>query len=74
MVVGTSTGTGRGEHNEGINMKYAKALVAAFVAGGTAFGTYSVDGSVSGQDWLGVLAAAVVAGGTVWAVPNKQAA
>jgi hypothetical protein len=55
-------------------MKYAKAIAAAVVAGGTAFGTYSVDGSVSGADWVGVLVAALAGAGVVWGVPNKQAA
>jgi len=55
-------------------LKYAKAIVAGVVAGSSTFGVYSVDGSVSGQDWLGVLLTAVAAGVAVWGVPNKSEA
>jgi hypothetical protein len=55
-------------------LKYAKAIAAGLVAAATAFGTFSVDGSVSGQDWLGIIVAALAGAGVVWGVPNKQAA
>lgn len=51
--------------------KYAKAVVAAIVAGLGVVLTGLDDNSVSGQEWLSALVAFLGALGVVWAVPNK---
>lgn len=51
---------------------YAKALVAALVAGLTALGTALADGNVEPVEWTGVIVAFLVALGAVFAVPNKD--
>lgn len=51
---------------------YRKAVAAAIVAFGGALATASIDGGVSAGEWFGIVAAALVAGGGVYAVPNTQ--
>ena len=53
--------------------KYAKAVVGALVAGLGTLGTALADDHITGQEWVGVVAATVVALGVVWSVPNKSA-
>lgn len=48
---------------------YAKAVLAAGIAGGTAL-VSSLDGGVSGQEWVVIVVAALVGLGGVYAVPN----
>ena len=55
-------------------MTYAKAVVAAVLAGLAALGTALADGHVTGVEWTIVAAAALTALGTVWGIPNKTAA
>jgi len=50
---------------------YAKAVLAAAIAGLGALGTALTDGSVSTAEWVAVASAVVVALGVVWGVPNK---
>jgi hypothetical protein len=50
---------------------YAKAIVAAVVAGGGVLGTALADGTVTPGEWLGVALAALAALGVTAAVPNK---
>ena len=52
---------------------YAKAVVAALLAGLGALGTALVDNQVSPAEWVGVAGAALAALGLVYAVPNKPA-
>jgi hypothetical protein len=52
--------------------RYAKAIVGALVAAGTAWGTAVSDGSVTAQEWGGVVVAFLVALGVVWATPNAE--
>lgn len=51
-------------------MKYAKLVVAAVAAGAVALQAALTDSTVTGQELLAVLLAALGAAG-VWAVPNK---
>lgn len=54
-------------------MKYAKAVVAAGVAGLGALGSAMLDDHVTYAEWLFVLGAVVAALGAVARVPNKDA-
>lgn len=51
---------------------YAKAIVGAAVAGLGAAGTALTDGVVSGQEWVAIASATLVALGVVFGVPNKD--
>lgn len=50
--------------------KYAKAIVAALIAGLTALGTALTDETVTTAEWTAVAVATLVALGAVWGVPN----
>lgn len=52
---------------------YAKALIAALVAGLSALQVASNDNTVTAAEWVQVASATVAALGLVWAVPNKPA-
>lgn len=54
-------------------LHYAKAITGALVAGLTALGTALDHDGVTGQEWVGVGIAFLVALGLVWAVPNTPA-
>jgi hypothetical protein len=54
-------------------MKYAKALVAAVLAGLTAIGTGLTDDVLTQAEWVAAAIAFVGAGGAVWGIPNAQA-
>lgn len=49
----------------------AKAYIGAAIAGLTATSTALDDGTVTLPEALGIVVAALVAFGAVWAVPNK---
>lgn len=51
---------------------YAKAFVGAAVAGLGAAGTALTDGVISGQEWVAIASATIVALGVVFGVPNKD--
>ncbi|MEV4670956.1 hypothetical protein AB0K34_04815 [Actinomadura sp. NPDC049382] len=51
---------------------YAKAVVAAVVAGGTALGTALADDKVTSGEWVGVALAVLGALGITYAVPNAR--
>lgn len=51
---------------------YAKSIVAAVVAGGTALGTALADDTVTTGEWVGVALAVLGALGIVAAVPNAR--
>jgi hypothetical protein len=51
--------------------KYAKAIVAAFVAAAASLGTAAQDGIITSQEWIVIVAAGIAALGVTWAVPNK---
>ncbi len=51
---------------------YAKALVAAGLAGLGALGTALVDNQVSSAEWVGVASATLAGLGLVYAVPNRR--
>lgn len=53
--------------------QYAKALVAALVAGLGAIATALDDNSLSAQEWVTAAIAFLVALAAVWAIPNKSA-
>lgn len=50
---------------------YAKALVAALIAGLAALATALDDSQVSAQEWVTAAVALLTALGAVWAVPNR---
>lgn len=52
--------------------KYAKAIIAALIAGLGILGEGLTDGSLSGQEWIAAAVAALVALGGVYLVPNKS--
>jgi len=52
--------------------KVAKALTALVAGASAAVVTAAQDGTVTGYEWLTVLAAAVVAGYAVYRVPNAE--
>lgn len=52
--------------------KYAKAIVAAVVAGGTALGTALADDVVTTGEWVGVALAVLGALGITYVVPNAK--
>lgn len=52
-------------------MKYAKAIVAAAVAGLGSLGTALGDNVVSGQEWVTITSVTLVALGAVWGITNK---
>lgn len=55
-------------------MRYAKAIVGAAIAGlSSLHQAWDADG-VTGQEWVGVAVATLVALGAIWAVPNKAPA
>jgi hypothetical protein len=54
--------------------KYAKAIIAALIAGLGILGEGLTDGSLSGQEWIAAAVAALVALGGVYLVPNRAAA
>lgn len=49
----------------------AKAIAAAVVAFGGALVTAASDGGVVANEWWVILGSTVVAGGSVWVIPNK---
>lgn len=51
---------------------YAKAILATMIAALGALGTALADERVTGAEWTGIIAAALVAGSVVWAVPNAD--
>jgi len=51
---------------------YAKAVVAALIAGLTAAGTALTDETMTSTEWTVVVVATLVALGAVWGVPNAQ--
>lgn len=53
--------------------KYAKAVAGGLAGGLATLSALWADGSLTGQDWLAALVAALGATGLVWAVPNKKA-
>lgn len=53
---------------------YAKAIIAAIIAGLGALGTALADSHLDPAEVVGVLTAAVVAGSVVWRVPNADLA
>ena len=53
-------------------LAYAKAIVAAVVAGAGVLGTALADNHVTPGEWLGVALAALAALGVTAAVPNKS--
>lgn len=54
-------------------LRYAKAIVAALVAGGGTLGTALADNHVTYGEWLGVALAVLAALGITAAVPNQGA-
>ena len=52
---------------------YAKAIVAALVAGLTVLGTALTDDVVTTAEWVGVAIAVLGGGGLTYAVPNRTA-
>lgn len=53
-------------------MMYAKAILAALIAGLSALSAALVDdGGLTGAQLVSILSAALVGGSVVWAVPNK---
>ncbi len=54
--------------------KYAKAVVAAAIAGLGAVGTALTDDVITTGEWWTVAAAVAGALGITWAVPNRTAA
>ncbi|WP_422733989.1 hypothetical protein ACN26Y_29820 [Micromonospora sp. WMMD558] len=52
---------------------YAKAVVAALLAGLGALGTALVDNTVTPAEWVTVAGATLAGLGVVYAVPNKPA-
>jgi hypothetical protein len=52
-------------------MRYAKAIVAALIAGLTSLQA-SLDGGLTAAEGIGAGLAALVALGAVWAVPNTS--
>lgn len=52
-------------------LRYAKAFVGCAVAGLGAVATALADDRITGAEWCGVALAALVALGTVYAVPNR---
>jgi len=55
-------------------LRYAKALVGAAAAGVAVYLTARSDGTVTTDEWLGILLAVLAGGGVVGAVPNKPKA
>lgn len=53
--------------------RYAKALVAAGVAGAAALGVALDDGSITAVEGIAAACAALTALGSTWAVPNRPA-
>jgi len=53
--------------------QYAKAIVAAVMAGLGALGTALADGSVTGTEWVVVASSVFAALALVWGVPNAPA-
>ena len=51
---------------------YAKAIVAAGVAGGTTLGTAMADNVVTNGEWVGVALAVLAGLGVTYAVPNAR--
>lgn len=50
--------------------QYRKAILAALTSAAAAFTGAIADGQMSGPDWALVVAAFVVGGTSVWAIPN----
>lgn len=53
--------------------RYAKAIVAALIAGLGAMATAVQDDVISSQEWITIVIAALSALGVTWAVPNRTA-
>lgn len=53
--------------------QYAKAIVAALVAGLGCLGASLSDGVMAPAEWVAVAGASVTALGVVWGVPNRPA-
>jgi hypothetical protein len=52
-------------------MGYAKAVIGCLVAGLGALAAALDDNTVSTQEWVTIMLAALIAAGGVWAVPNR---
>lgn len=52
--------------------KYTKAIMAALVAGGTAYLSAQADGVITGEEIGLMVAATLTALGFTWAVPNDK--
>ncbi len=52
-------------------LRYAKALAGAAAAGAAVYLTARSDGTVTTDEWLGILLAVLAGGGVVAGVPNK---
>ncbi len=50
-----------------------KALVAGVVAAAGLVVTANADGSITGQEWSGIVATALATAVLTWAVPNRKA-
>ena len=50
--------------------KIAKAIIAAVVAGSTAYVTATLDGQITAVEYVTVIAGIIVAGLSVWATTN----
>lgn len=52
--------------------RYTKAIIAALVAGGTAYLAAQADGVITGEEIGYIVAATLTALGFTWAVPNSK--
>lgn len=50
---------------------YTKAIIAAVIAGLGTLGTALADGEITSVEWVGIVAAVVIAGGGVFGFANK---
>lgn len=53
-------------------MQYAKAVIAALVAGLGALGTALLDNAVAPVEWVGIASTTLIALYGVWQVPNAK--
>lgn len=51
---------------------YAKAVTGALVTGLTGFSQALDDGSVTAQEWVGVVVATLVGSYAIWQIPNRD--
>lgn len=50
----------------------AKAIASAVIAFGTGIVTAATDGGISNGEWWVILGGTLIAGATVWSVPNAE--